>query len=84
MFMKNIDSHKDGATNTGALKPEWIRPKDVPRIFGIGRTRIYELIAENRIKSISLRKRGQRHGTRLISYDSLSAYLDSLVQGGES
>jgi len=68
-----------GAARQGELKPEWIRPKDVPKIFGIGRTRAYELIAENRIKSVSLRKRGQRHGTRLISYDSVVAYLESLT-----
>ena len=72
-----------GATPQGELKPEWIRPKDVPKIFGIGRTRIYELIAENKVKSLSMRKRGQRHGTRLISYASLSAYLESLVTKSE-
>jgi hypothetical protein len=66
----------------GELKPEWIRPKDVPRIFGIGRSRIYELIAEGRIKTVSLRQRGQKHGTRLISYDSLASYLNGLAEGG--
>lgn len=68
-----------GAAPQGELKPEWIRPKDVPRYFGIGRTRIYELIAEHKIKSVSMRKRGQRHGTRLISYASVVAYLESLA-----
>jgi hypothetical protein len=76
--------HSAGAARQGELKPEWIRPKDVPKFFGIGRTRIYELIAENKIKSVSMRKRGQRHGTRLISYDSVAAYLESLVEGGGS
>lgn len=82
--MKDIPHIEAGATRKGALKPEWIRPKDVPEIFGIGRSRIYELIAEGKVKSVSLRQRGQKHGTRLISYDSISAYLESLAEGGES
>lgn len=74
----------DGTARQGVLKPEWIRPKDVPRLFGIGRSRVYEMIAEGRIKTVSLRQRGQKHGTRLISYDSLAAYLESLAEGGEA
>lgn len=78
----------DGAARTGALeskllgRPEWLRPNRVPHYFGIGRSRVYELIAEGKIKSVSLRQRGQKHGTRLISYDSVSAYLESLAEGG--
>jgi len=70
----------DRAAQDGVLKPEWLRPNDVPKYFGVGRSRVYELIAEGKIKSVSLRQRGQKHGTRLISYDSLSAYLESLVE----
>jgi|LakMenEpi03Aug12_release.lakeMendotaPanAssembly.Ray.scaffolds.fasta_scaffold2735060_1 hypothetical protein len=75
--------NKAGAAPHGELKPEWIRPKDVPRFFALGRTKIYELLAEGKVRSVSLKKRGQKHGTRLISYDSLSAYLESLATGGE-
>lgn len=64
-------------------RPEWLRPKQVPTYFGIGRSKLYELIAENKIKSVSMRTRGAKHGTRLVSYDSLAAYLDSLASGGE-
>lgn len=65
-------------------RPEWLRPKDIPKFFGIGRSKIYELIAAGKVKSVSLRKRGQKHGTRLISYDSLAAYLESLDSGGDA
>jgi hypothetical protein len=65
------------------LRPEWLRPKDVPKIFGIGRSKTYELIASGKVKSASLRKRGHKHGTRLVSYDSLAAYLENLAEGGE-
>lgn len=81
--MSNNDSNA-GAAPKGELKPEWIRPKDVPRIFGMGRTQLYELIAENKIKSVSMRKRGQKHGTRLINFDSIQSFLESMATGGDA
>jgi excisionase family DNA binding protein len=71
------------AASPAALKPEWIRPKEVTKYFGMGRSRVYDLISNGSIKSVSLRQRGQKHGTRLISYDSLAAYLNNLAEGGE-
>ncbi len=70
------------ATQSQATKPErpeWLRPKQVPHYFGVGRSKLYELIAEGKIKSVSMRARGAKHGTRLISFDSLSAYLEGLA-----
>jgi hypothetical protein len=64
-------------------RPEYLRPKDIPKFFGIGRSKAYELIAAGKVKSVSLRQRGQKHGTRLVSYDSLAAYLESLASGGD-
>jgi hypothetical protein len=64
-------------------RPEWLRPKDIPKFFGIGRSKAYELISNGKVKSVSLRQRGQKNGTRLVSYDSLAAYLNSLASGGE-
>jgi hypothetical protein len=72
-----------GAALQGELKPRYIRPKDMQCHFSLGRTQTYELIAEKKIKSVSLRKRGQRHGTRLIDYESVCAYLESLATGGK-
>ena len=62
-------------------RPEWLRPNDVTKYFGIGRSKVYEIIADGRVKTVSLRKRGQKHGTRLVSYQSLSAYIESLACG---
>ena len=59
------------------LKPEWLRIPQVTQVFGIGRSKLYELLSEGVIKSVSLRKRGQASGTRLVSYDSVSAYIES-------
>lgn len=82
--MQNNTHIDAGAAQQGEPKPEFLRPAAACRIFSIGRTKIYELIADGKIASVSMRKRGQRHGTRLISYDSLKNYLQSLAEGGEA
>ncbi len=84
MSMSHELDKKAGASQQGELKPRYIRPKDMQCHFGLGRTQTYELIAEKKIKSVSLRKRAQRHGTRLIDYESVVAFLKSLAEGGES
>ena len=61
------------------LRPEWCRIADAVRLYGIGRSSLYELIAGGKIKSVNLRQRGSTRGIRLISADSLSAYLESLA-----
>jgi|GEM_PF-1086380 len=89
MFINSIS--KDGHAldcvakhvSTEYVKPEWVRPSQATKVFGIGRTKLYELIAEGKIKSVSLKKRGTARGTRLISYDSLVDFVESHVDGGE-
>ena len=61
-------------------RPEWLRIPAAIEVFGISRTKLYELIGERCIKSVSLRKRGQIKGTRLINYDSMMEYLDRLAE----
>ncbi len=60
-------------------RPEWLRIPEAIKRFGISRTKLYELISDGDIKSVSLRKRGQVRGTRLISYDSMCDYLNNLA-----
>jgi hypothetical protein len=78
--MSTNERNHVGAAHQGELKPEYLRPAAASRVFAIGRTKIYELIAEGKIASVSLRKRGQRRGSRLISYSSLKDFLDSLTE----
>ena len=61
-------------------RPEWLRIPDAVRIFGISRTKLYELIGNRKIKSVSLRERGQVRGVRLLSYDGLLEYLERLAE----
>ena len=64
--------------DTDNVRPEWLRIPSAVKIFGISRTKLYELIGKQKIKSVSLRERGQIRGTRLLSYDSIMKYLDQL------
>lgn len=63
----------------GCIKPTWIRlPKNghICPYSGMTRSYLHGLVAEGKIKSFSLKKPGQSRGVRLISYDSLMAYLE--------
>ncbi len=60
--------------------PEWLKVGDAVRRFSIGRTSIYELIRNGSIKTALIRKRGNTLGCRLISTDSLRAYIERFVE----
>ena len=62
------------------LRPEWLRIPDAVKLYGIGRSSLYELIAEGKIKSVCLRQRGSTRGIRLLSADSLSKYIEGLAE----
>jgi len=46
------------------------------KLFGISRSKLYELISDRKIKSFCLRERNKIKGIRLISYDSLCEFLE--------
>ncbi len=70
-------------------RPEWIRlpsPKVKCPFTGLSRSTLYQLVGHTEangfkppVKSIVIRKRGAARGVRLISYDSLMAYLASVT-----
>jgi predicted DNA-binding transcriptional regulator AlpA len=61
--------------NESQLQPEWLRVSDAMRIYSISRSRIYELIRDREIVSVSLRKRNRIIGSRRISKDSLDEFF---------
>jgi helix-turn-helix protein len=65
-------------------RPEWLRVDDTVKLFGISRSKIYELIADRRIKSFCLRERGKIKGIRLISYDALREFLEKEAEAQEA
>ncbi|MEJ6578435.1 MAG: hypothetical protein QNL33_18010 [Akkermansiaceae bacterium] len=74
-----MEIQDESKTVANTIKPEWLRIPLAIKTFGIGRTKLYELINSKAIKSASIRKRGQIKGTRLISFDSLNDYLNQLA-----
>ena len=64
-------------------RPEWIDCRRVKSLFTISRSTVYRLAEEGKIKTVSLKERGNIRGKRLFSYDSLSQWLNSRATGGE-
>jgi hypothetical protein len=80
-----VPANNSNANNREASRPEWVRiPK--PRMTcphsGLSRAHIHRLIKDGEIESMSLRKRGAKTGVRLVSYDSLMAYIRSTGEPG--
>lgn len=67
--------------NSFGQDPEWSRVPEAVRRFGLGRSTIYELIRNREIKTALIRKRGNTRGIRLISTDSLRAFVERFVEG---
>lgn len=59
------------------LRPEWVRIDAAVKLVGISRSKLYELIADRKIKSFCLRERNKLKGIRLISFDSLIEFLEN-------
>ena len=73
------------ADNSSASRPEWIRVPKVGTVCphsGLSRSFVHSLIKEGDVVSWSMRKRGAKHGVRLVSYDSLMAYIRSTGEPG--
>jgi hypothetical protein len=69
--------------NATLTRPEWADSKNITRIFGIGKSTLYRLEAEGKIRSSSLRERGKLRGKRLFSCDSVAAFIEKMAKGGE-
>ena len=67
------------AGTEGAVLPEFGRWQDVQRQFGIKRGTLYRLIADGKIRSITLREPGRKFGCRLIHLQSVREHLHALM-----
>lgn len=59
--------------------PLWIRaPAKGPEYWtGFSRSKLYELVKDRKIRSVSIREPGQEKGTRLFELRSILAFIDS-------
>lgn len=91
--MKTFESLSDAATTAtqAPQRPEWIRlppPGQRCTHCGLSRSALNALILPSptnggrpQVVSYCLRQRGSRTGIRLVSYDSLKAYIESHREG---
>jgi excisionase family DNA binding protein len=66
------------------LPLEWLRVKEACAYSRLSKPTLYGLLNRGEVKSVSLRQRGQTKGTRLVSYDSLRAFLEAHSTGGST
>src|SRR5271170_6947323 len=64
--------------------PEFGRWRDVERHFGIKRGTLYNLMADGKVKSVVLRRKGNVHGCRLFHLESVRQLLCCLVAEQEA
>jgi hypothetical protein len=53
------------------------------QLTGLRKTRVYQLLKENKVRSASFNEPGQRGSVRLIHRQSLLDYIESRATGGE-
>jgi hypothetical protein len=70
----------EASPSASPVLPEFGRWRDVERLFGIKRGMLYKLVAEGKIKSVSLRRKGNAHGCRLFHLASISEFLTSSME----
>ena len=61
------------------VESEFIRMGDLRRLFGITRATAYLLAKDGKIKTLSMRQKGNVRGVRLVSVPSVRAYLHGLM-----
>jgi hypothetical protein len=65
------------------IDPEFVDCKGLEAGWGIKRSLAYQLLADGKIKSVSLRRRGRLRGKRLFSVDSVRAFLRQQMESAE-
>lgn len=66
------------------VTPEWIDAKQAFRLVSLGRTVLYRLASEKKIKTVSLQEEGMSRGKRLFHYPSILACLEARATGGDA
>lgn len=68
--------HSNSSSLTDNTTPVWIRIPQAIRLFGIGRSSLYEAMKRGDIRSRQVKaRRDSQRGIRLLSYDSLVEFI---------
>jgi hypothetical protein len=68
-----MDAHGGPVT----LAPRWLRIPGAVKYSGLGRSKLYELLSEGRIRSICVRSQiGAQRGVRLVDRESIDSFME--------
>jgi hypothetical protein len=70
----------------GPFVPEFIRLPPAGTLCphtGLNRTKMWRILEGGHVQHVSLKPEGAKRGVRLIKLESLLAYLNSLIEGGD-
>jgi hypothetical protein len=77
--MLTTEIQQDTHTGPVALNPRWLTIPSAVKYSGLSRSRLYELLAQGRIKSIYLKSHnGALRGVRLVDRESIDLFMQSL------
>jgi|SRR5258708_2931741 hypothetical protein len=62
--------------------PEFLDADGIEKHFGIRRSLLFRLLAENQIRGVSIRQRGRLRGKRLFDCASIRDFLRSNIDRG--
>ena len=79
MIKKEITLTPAAPGNFNGVMPEFGRARDVQYISGLKRGLLHLLVTEGKIKSVLIRRKGNVHGTRYYSIQSVLSYMHSLM-----
>ena len=65
----------EAAARVSHVDPEFVDCRGLESGWGIKRSLAYQLLADGKIRGVSLRRRGRSRGKRLFSVDSIRAFL---------
>jgi predicted DNA-binding transcriptional regulator AlpA len=61
------------------MPQEWLRLGDCRQVFGFGRSFMYTLIKDGKVRSVSFRQPGRKTGVRLVAADSVRDFINRLA-----
>lgn len=73
--MNSTDLSPEPFNAAPPASPEFLDAAGVEKHFGIRKSLLFRLLAENRVRGISIRKRGRLRGKRLFECSSIRKFL---------
>jgi hypothetical protein len=70
--------HKEIVSDPLKLEPRWLRIPAAVAYSGFSRAKLFILLSEGRIKSVSVTSAGKRRGIRVVDRLSIDDFLSSL------